>query len=41
MTEKDLIVKDALKITSVINRHLAEDNCVHNIQEIAKEFIDN
>jgi len=30
-----------VKITSVINRHLAEDNCIHNIQEIAKEIFDN
>jgi hypothetical protein len=39
MTEKDLIVEDALRITTVINKHLAEENCVHKIQEIAKETL--
>ncbi len=27
-----------VKITSVINKHLAEDKCSHNIREIAKEI---
>lgn len=38
MTERDSIVGDAIRITTVINKHLAEENCVHKIQEIAKEI---
>jgi hypothetical protein len=29
-----------VKITSVTNRHLAEENCVHKIREIAKEIFE-
>jgi hypothetical protein len=29
-----------IKITSVINRHLAEENCLHKIHEIAKEIFE-
>lgn len=40
MTESS-IVGDAIRITTVINKHLAEDNCAHNIQEIAREIFDS
>jgi hypothetical protein len=27
-----------VKITSVLNKHLAEENCICNIHDIVKEF---
>lgn len=33
------VVEDALKITAVLNKHLAEDpNCTHSLKEIAEEI---
>jgi len=39
MFQKDTVVKDALRITAIMNKHLSEDNCVHTIQEIAAEAL--
>lgn len=37
MSESSVIV-DAIKITSVIRKHVDEENCKHSINEIAKEI---
>lgn len=37
--EKDVIVEDALRIATVLNRHLSEPECHHNIREIATEAL--
>jgi len=31
-------VNDALRITSVLNKHMAEPNCTHTIKEITEEI---
>lgn len=37
MDSKMNVVKDALRITSTLNKHLAEGNCQHSVKEIAIE----
>ena len=34
---KDAVVKDALRITAVLNKHLSEGNCQHSVKEIVSE----
>jgi hypothetical protein len=42
MTEKDNVVNDALKITSVLNKHMDERPvCHHSVNEIIKEIFGN
>ena len=37
--QKETVVKDALRITAILNKHLSEENCAHTIKEIAAEAV--
>lgn len=42
MMGKDLVINDALKITTVLNKHMDEDpTCHHSFSEIIKEIFGN
>jgi len=34
---RDEVMSDALRLTTAINRHLKEENCVHSLSSIMKE----
>jgi hypothetical protein len=36
--QRDSVVEDALRITTVLNRHMTETNCRHSVKEIMKEI---
>lgn len=40
MSDNKNVVRDALKITTILNKHLDEDNCRHTVKEIAAEAFD-
>ncbi len=37
--QKETVVNDALRITSVLNKHLSEEDCSHTIRQIAMEAL--